>query len=161
MQKILEIMKRSLLAKLCLQIFILNFFCMQTFGMVAASVPQRRTYGDDTRVCVCNKPEVDISFDFVKDDFLLSYTIGGQQESFSKKDSIFDGERYVFDFGENFYLSVDELEHKIFCHRLLANSSVSLSVGSGSLLLYEILCGSFMNLKADNKNSNKQLSLDF
>ncbi len=149
MQKILEILKRSLLAKLCLQIFILNFFCMQTFGMIAVYGPPR-SYGEDKRVYICNKPEVDISFDFIEDDFRLSYISEGQQESLSKKDGIFDGERYVFNFGENVCLSVDEIERKIFCHKLLASSSISFSVGAGSLMLYEILCGSFMNLKADN-----------
>ena len=101
MQKILEIMKRSLFAKICLQVFILNFFCMQIFGMFAASVSQSRTYGKETRVYVCNKPEVDISFNFVKDDFLLSYMWEGQHGALSKKDSIFDGERYVFNLGKN------------------------------------------------------------
>ncbi len=122
---------------------------MQTFGMfMGEGVNVRKS--EDKQLYICNSPKTFMSFDFFEDDFILSYTSDNSSETFTERDMIFDGDRYVLNLGNEFSISVDEALHKIFFHKFLLDNSFAFSTTGASLIVEELVCGGLVNLYAEN-----------
>ena len=151
MQKLLDLIRYNLIARIFVHIFIFNFFCLQTFGMFATQpVNRSRVLCDPKLACICNSPKTSVSFSFLDNDFILSYSDNGYSETFSKNDTVFNGERYILNLGNSGSFLIDELAKKVYCYNLLTSTSLSFSAIGCSLMIDELICDGLITLLADN-----------
>lgn len=142
MQKLLDLIRNNVVARIFVHIFVFNFFCMQCFGMMLVEQRSRLDFrpSDIRDVHLCNTPDASVEMQFIDDDFALSYQSQEYSRMFSKHDAFYEGGMHHIKLDDGVDVSIDSVAHKIFCHSFLLDGSLRFSA-IGCTLIFLLILG--------------------